>query len=235
MLRWAAWINAAAFAALVVLVAAMVYDLSRSALATVLGAALTLTFVPLFDLYVHVWSEPTYLVWQVLALWMLARYNARGARSDLAIAGVAASLAALTRYAGLALLPAGLIVLLAARRRPLRARLVDGAAYTAITAIPLGLWLVRNVLVAASATGRTVSYRPIHSDRLHRAFVTVSGWIDMLRLGARPASGGWPRCSWSRLLSAWSGTAASTASVTTPAGASSPLSCSSSSTPPSCW
>ena len=190
VLRWAAWINAAAFAALIVLVAAMVYDLSRSALATVLGAALTLTFVPLLDLYVHVWSEPTYLVWQVLALWMLARYNARGARSDLAIAGVAASLAALTRYAGLALLPAGLIVLLAARRRPLRARLVDCVAYTAITAIPLGLWLVRNVLEAASATGRTVSYRPIHSDRLHRAFVTVSGWIDMLRLGA-PAGLWW--------------------------------------------
>ena len=184
VLRWAAWINAAAFAALIVLVAAMVYDLSRSALATVLGAALTLTFVPLLDLYVHVWSEPAYLVWQVLALWMLARYNARGARTDLAIAGVAASLGALTRYAGLALLPAGLIVLLAARRRPLRARLVDCAAYAAITAIPLGLWLLRNVLEASSATGRTVSYRQIHSDRIHRAWVTVSGWIDMLRLGS---------------------------------------------------
>lgn len=129
VLRWAVWINAAAFAALIALVAAMVYDLSRSALATVLGAALTLTVVPLLDLYVHVWSEPAYLIWQVLALWMLARYNARGARTDLAIAGVAASLGALTRYAGLALLPAGLIVLLAAGRRPLRTRLVDSAAY----------------------------------------------------------------------------------------------------------
>jgi hypothetical protein len=184
VLRWAVWINAAAFAALIALVAAMVYDLSRSALATVLGAALTLTFVPLLDLYVHVWSEPAYLVWQVLALWMLARYNARGGRSDLAIAGVAASLGALTRYAGLALLPAGLIVLMAARRRPLRARLVDCAAYTAIAAIPLGLWLLRNVLEASSATGRTVSYRQIHSERIHRAWVTVSGWIGVLRLGA---------------------------------------------------
>jgi hypothetical protein len=133
---------------------------------------------------VHVWSEPAYLVWQVLALWMLARYNARGGRSDLAIAGVAASLGALTRYAGLALLPAGLIVLMAARRRPLRARLVDCAAYTAIAAIPLGLWLLRNVLEASSATGRTVSYRQIHSERIHRAWVTVSGWIGVLRLGA---------------------------------------------------
>ena len=184
VLRWAAWINAAAFAALIVLVAAMVYDLSRSALATVLGAALTLTFVPLLDLSVHVWSEPTYLVWQVLALWMLARYNARGARTDLVIAGVAASLGALTRYAGLALLPAGLIVLLATRRRPLRARLVDCATYAAITAIPLGLWLARNVLVASSATGRTVSYRQLHSERLHRAWITVSGWGDTLRLGS---------------------------------------------------
>ncbi|HEV8452340.1 MAG TPA: hypothetical protein VGQ45_12980 [Gaiellales bacterium] len=190
VLRWAAWINAAAFAALIVLVAAMVYDLSRSALATVLGAALTLTFVPLLDLYVHVWSEPTYLVWQVLALWMLARYNARGARTDLVIAGVAASLGALTRYAGLALLPAGLIVLLAARRRPLRVRLVDCAAYAAITAIPLGLWLARNVLVASSATGRTVSYRPLHSERLDRAWITVSGWGDTLRLGS-PAGLWW--------------------------------------------
>jgi hypothetical protein len=223
VLRWAAWINAAAFAALIVLVAAMVYDLSRSAPATVLGAALTLTFVPLLDLYVHVWSEPTYLVWQVLGLWMLARYNARGARTDLAIAGVAASLAALTRYAGLALLPAGLIVLLAARRRPLRARLVDCVAYTAITAIPLGLWLVRNVLEAASATASI--------GRLSRcrAGSTCYAWARW------PASGGWPRCSWSHSPPAWSGTAASTASATTPVGASSPPSCSSSSTPPSCW
>jgi hypothetical protein len=190
VLRWAAWINAAAFAALIALVAAMVYDLSRSALATVLGAALTLTFVPLLDVYVHVWSEPVYLVWQVLALWMLSRYNARGPRSDLTIAGVAASLGALTRYAGLALLPAGLIVLLAARRRPLRARLVDCAAYTAISAIPLGLWLLRNTLEASSTTGRTVSYRQVHSERIHRAWNTISGWIDVLRLGS-PAGLWW--------------------------------------------
>ena len=211
VLRWAAWINAAAFAALIVLVAAMVYDLSRSALATVLGAALTLTFVPLLDLYVHVWSEPAYLVWQVLALWMLARYNARGARTDLAIAGVAASLAALTRYAGLALLPAGLIVLLAARRRPLRARLVDCAAYTAITAIPLGLWLVRNVLEAAprpaarSPTARSTPTASTGRGSRCRAGSTCCGWAR------RPGSGGWPRCSRSRSPPAWSGTAASTA------------------------
>ena len=189
VLRWAAWVNAGAFAALIALVAAMVYDLSRSALATVLAAALTLTFVPLLDLYVHVWSEPTYLVWQVLALWMLARHNARGGRGNLVAAGVAAGLGALTRYAGIALLPAGLIVLLAARRRPLRARLVDCAAYAAITAAPLGLWLLRNVLEAASATGRKVSYHQVHSERIHRAWLTVSGWIGVLRLG--PPAGLW--------------------------------------------
>lgn len=190
VLRWAVWVNAGAFAALIALVAAMVYDLSRSALATVLAAALTLTFVPLLDLYVHVWSEPTYLVWQVLALWMLARHNARGGRGNLVAAGVAAGLGALTRYAGIALLPAGVIVLLAARRRPLRARLVDCAAYAAITAVPLGLWLLRNVLEAASATGRKVSYHQVHSERIHRAWLTVSGWIGVLRLGS-PAGLWW--------------------------------------------
>ena len=190
-----------------------------------LAAALTLTFVPLLDLYVHAWSEPTYLVWQVLALWMLARYNARGGRGNLAVAGVAASLGALTRYAGLALLPAGLILLLA-RRRPLRARLVDCAAYGAIT-VPLGLWLLRNVLEAASATGRTVSYHQVRSERIHRAWVTVSGWIDVLRLGS-PAGLWWVAMLLAVALAV--GLIWFRSSETTPAGAWSPQRCSSSST-----
>jgi hypothetical protein len=182
VLRWASWINAAAFAAAIALVGAMVYDLSRSTLAAVLGAALTLTFVPLLDIYMRAWSEPTFLVWEVLALWMLARYNARGRRPDLVVAGIAAALGALTRYAGFSLVPAGLIILLLAWRRPIRRRLIDSAVYGVIGTVPLALWIVRNLHDAGTATDRNVGYRAIHSDRVHQAHVTVSGWIDLLRV-----------------------------------------------------
>lgn len=182
VLRWASWINALAFAAAIMLVAAMVYDLSRSTLGAVLGAALTLTFVPILGIYMRLWSEPTFLVWEVLALWMLARYNARGRRRDLVVAGIAAALGALTRYAGFSLVPAGLILLLLATGRPIRRRLVDCAVYAAISAVPIGIWIIRNLHDAGTATDRNVAYRQIHSDRVHQAHVTVSGWIDVLRL-----------------------------------------------------
>ena len=136
ILTWASWANATLLAFLTVIVAWAVLDLTRSRAAAVVASVLTCTSVPLLDIYTQLWSEPTFFIWELLSLWTLARY-ARGRRErDLYVAGIATSLAMLTRYAGLSLLLTGIVVLSSLRYGGIFGRLRVAVVFSALAALP---------------------------------------------------------------------------------------------------
>jgi hypothetical protein len=166
------------------IVAWAVLDLTQSRTAAVVASVLTCTSVPLLDIYTQLWSEPTFFIWELLSLWSLARY-ARGRRKrDLYVAGVATGLAMLTRYAGLSLLLTGIVVLSSLRYWSIFERLRVAVLFSALAALPCGLWILRNTLSAHSATGRTVAYHPLGTARSQGAFTTIGLWLAPLHLPA---------------------------------------------------
>ena len=181
-MRWAAWLNAAAFAVLIVLMAAAVYDLTRSSIAAVFAAAMTCTSRFLLYIYQMAWSEPTFFVWEAWSLWMLARYASTQRKRDLYLGAVATGLATLTRYAGASLLLFGLVVVVLAGRRALMERLRDAAGFLLVAGVPIGAWLLRNHIVGGSTTGRSVAYYAVGSRRWHGVHETVGAWLSTLRL-----------------------------------------------------
>ena len=181
-LAYAAWMNAVLFAVLVVLVAAAVYDLSRSPIAAGFAGALTCTTASLLDIYRQAWSEPTFFVFEASALWMLARYAARRRRRDLYLAALPTGLAMLTRYAGVSLFVLGLTVVLTGGRRPLRVTLSDTARFLVAAGTPFCLWILRNKVVANSTTGRVVAHHAVGHSRWHRASITIGEWLTPLHV-----------------------------------------------------
>ena len=67
----------------------------------------------------------------------------------------------LTRYAGVAVVATGALIILSLDRRPLRFRLHDAAIFVAISlALPVA-WSIRNRLVLGSATNRVIAWHPV--------------------------------------------------------------------------
>lgn len=141
-------LNAAAFG-LVVLASAL--WLGRNLGSRLLAAGVATLLAASYPLAHHasyLESEPTFILFTVLALAALGRCLRAGAgRRWLAAAVVFSMAAATTRYAGVALVLAGALVLLLQPALRLRARLGRALSYAAASLLPLAAWTARNVLL----------------------------------------------------------------------------------------
>jgi len=121
-------------------------------LATV-GLIFTLTGGPVLGVSLRAWSEPLFIFLLLLHLTAAVAYARHPDRSRLAGMALSAAATSLTRYIGVAVLPAGAVVILRGRR-PLRARLIHLGVYAGSALLPLTIWLLRNFLVSGSLLGQ---------------------------------------------------------------------------------
>lgn len=112
----------------------------------------------LLEATVFVWSDLPFLALALLALLGADRLESadHARRRRLALQGGAVvALAILVRYAGLALVPVGVVLLLA--RAPGapggRRRLVDAAGFAGVALLPIAAWCARNLAVTGGAFG----------------------------------------------------------------------------------
>ena len=136
--------------------------------------ALHLTTVASFAL-----SEPAFILFVTLALFYMDRYLLDGKRASLIWAALFVALACQTRYFGLFLFIALPPLLLLRPGLPLSEKLKHGTVFVLITAIPLGLWLMSNLLRTGSLV-RPYS-APVPTITLHRMlnvlFIELAEWI----------------------------------------------------------
>jgi hypothetical protein len=89
-------------------------------------------------------TESLNIMWAVLVVWGLFRFQQNGRLVALAGASLAAFLGALTRYDGWYLLPFAALFVLLCRRRPWPDRLLDSAFFSLIAVLGPMLWLLHN-------------------------------------------------------------------------------------------
>jgi hypothetical protein len=118
---------------------------------------------PIALLNAGLYSEPLFLT--LLLVWLLAIRSTR--RATLALAGVVAVAATLTRFAGVALLAAGVAVLWQ-HRAGLR-------AHAAGAGVPLALWGVLR-LASSSSTGRSIAWHAPEGRVLLDGLEGMSTW-----------------------------------------------------------
>ena len=133
--------------------------------------------VPVAGVASFAWSEPLFILLVTLSLSETDRYLETGRRGSLVRTAVFASLACLTRYTGVALAAATLLLLALRPGAAPREKARDLAAFAAATLFPLSLWLLRNLLL----TGTLAAERPpsgiVLQDNLRLALEVLASWL----------------------------------------------------------
>jgi len=141
------------------------------------AAAITAWSFPIVATRVMAWSEPLFLVFVVLSLMALTRYITHRTVYSLLFFTIAASLAAVTRYIGVVMIPIGLIVILLFSKTRRLNRLTSALAVSLIASIPLLAFLIRNWLVSGSIMGpRHPPTITLLANALETARV-IAGWF----------------------------------------------------------
>lgn len=149
-------VNAAAFGLTIFATGLWLRRTLRSSLLAAAATLVVLTFHYLGHVASVVQTESTFILFSLLALMQVDSYlNRRPARSSLLLAAIWSALAAVTRYAGVTVIFACIILLLVHRQTPFLARLKRVVAFAGLSSLPLAAVVTRNrVLFGAWDTPR---------------------------------------------------------------------------------
>jgi len=191
-LRGARLLNMFLYGANTVLLGLLAWRMTRSRSAGLWAAALFLLNAFLLRIHVFALSEPLYLLFSLLTFLGFDFYHShaetRPAKRTtwLALIGLIVSLAFLTRYSALALLPTFGLALLIFNDLPAqtisgwpiwRARLANIITFFCGAAPLMLAWFLRNKLIAGSATNRTFQFHPITTENIQPGFYNLSQFL----------------------------------------------------------
>ncbi|MCX6844028.1 MAG: hypothetical protein NTX53_17325 [candidate division WOR-3 bacterium] len=147
-------VNAALFA-LVIYLSARLFrtGFRQNATYSVMGVCAVLLSIPLSELYAMAWSECLFIPFVLLYLVSAQCYWDSGSMLSLAVMILSTALACLTRYSGVALVPAGVLTPMLATGVNFKARFARAFAFAVLSLAPLGLWLLRNHQLTGTFAG----------------------------------------------------------------------------------
>jgi hypothetical protein len=117
------------------------------------AAALVLLSPPLMDVSVMAWPEPLFIGLVLLFLCLVKSYLAKGDWVSLILCSALAALAALTRYLGITLILSGIWIILFLPRNHRRSGIYQLLFFAFVSAVPLGLWALRNYSLSGMPFG----------------------------------------------------------------------------------
>ena len=171
------WINAMAFGLIILVAGCWLRSNLRSQWLALVATAILAASRPLSEIASHLLTDSLFVLFTLLALMQLAAFLQRGERTSLWWAAVFTALAVLTRYPGVVLIGAGILMLLVRRTPPLAARLKDAVVFGAISSIPLAGVLTRNWVLSDTLTGGRSGSGQSLFDSLSRVVDVFREWV----------------------------------------------------------
>ncbi len=176
--RGALLLNAFLFGANIFLVGFIVaMYIPRSFLPPVFASFLILSSGSLLRLHSVVMTEGLFIFFGILGLFLLADYIRGRNFIFLIISSILIALAFLTRYAGVSFVAAGIIGLLFLAEKPFNKKLNDCFIFFSISSLPIGVWFIRNLHAAGSATDKKFAFHPITTYNIKIALSVISEWL----------------------------------------------------------
>lgn len=145
-------LNAVAFGLTVFVAGAWLRRNVRSRFLLVQGCLALMLAPPLTGIASWAMSEAPFVLFATLALTRADAFRREGGRPPLVQAAALTAIACLTRYMGVAVFGAVVLLILLRRGPPRAERRRDAAVYALLSLLPLALWLARNVLVLGAPT-----------------------------------------------------------------------------------
>lgn len=177
LMEAARWLNALLFGLNILLVGAVIRYLTCSRRLSLLGSFLVLSSIAAIFIHQMLLSDPLFILLGLAGMFLLAFYLDRLHVSILLLSALFVSLAVLTRYIGITLVITGCINLLLLQKKAWRWRFKETFVFVSISILPIGLWLLRNTLVANNVTNRVIVYHPLKLADIKLGAETILWWV----------------------------------------------------------
>ncbi|MDX9863922.1 MAG: hypothetical protein RBT34_03865 [Anaerolineaceae bacterium] len=154
-----------------------------SSLLSLLGAVVFLVSSPVIRSHSFAMTEPLYLALAFGVLLSLLEGQRTRRWYWLAVSGVLASLATLTRYVGISLYATGAVALLVLCPDAMKAgiawgkRVQHGLIFLGAGIPTVMVWLVRNYLVSSNVGNRQVIFHSVPMDKINEGLLNFWGWL----------------------------------------------------------
>lgn len=184
----ARWLGAGLVFGIVLLAGLVFFRITHSPVFTLAGTAIFIYAPPMWETTLRIMSEPLFLVLALAGVLSLDQFVRSRKVFWLVLAGIWMSLSFLTRYAALALVLAGAITLLFIPKNQLKAKIKSSFLFGLISCIPIGIWLVYNMITAGTGTNRSFQFTNIPPSDYQQLLSTVISWfqpvITILNIGS---------------------------------------------------
>lgn len=162
----AKWFHVVMMAATVFLIGIFTCLATEGSVTATLGSILLFgTSTDIWSIYTMAWSESPFIFFCLAAFVFLLMHVAKPNYFLLIGASLSAGLAMMTRYVGIVILPPMILTILLLRGGTLRDRIKDLLLLIASSGCLPAAWLIRNILLANTATDRSFAFHlPGKSD-----------------------------------------------------------------------
>ena len=171
------WINATAFGLTILVAGCWLRSHLRARWLALAASVVILASLPLSELASDVMTDPLFVLFTLLTLIWLAAFLHRGGRTSLWWAAVFTALAVLTRYPGVVLIGAGVLMLLLRRAPPLAVRLKHAIVFGAVSSIPLAGVMLHNWAISKRLAGWRGGSGQSLSDSLSQVADVFRAWV----------------------------------------------------------
>lgn len=181
-------INALSFS-LVVICSGIVFARKiKSPLLIIIGSASVLISATMLQISVFAWTEPLFALLVILFMLNMTKFLKNGRLKSLIIAGVYTALAGLQRYVGIAIVMAGVaMIFLLMQKTKWRDKLKYSTIFGATSCVPLGLWFLRNKLVALTVAEYYLCLDTTFLQEITKTLDSLTPWFitDKISLALR--------------------------------------------------
>ena len=188
--QWAGWLSALAFALTIFIAGQWLRRRLTSRWLLVWGCLAIALAYPLARQAAFALTETIFILFALLALRAAEGFLHRERRSALLWAGLFTGLALLTRYLGVSLVVAIVLLLALQGGVPLRRRAQHIALYGLLALAPLGWWLLRNYLLLGTLTGRPAYDELTFGETAGQTLGVLAEWAGGSALGVGIAGSG---------------------------------------------
>jgi 4-amino-4-deoxy-L-arabinose transferase-like glycosyltransferase len=150
---------------------------NRSLYYSLLVAVLVATSVVVLSIHLEVLTEPLFIFLSFLGFYLLIAHIRQANYFKLSLSGVMLGLACITRYAGIPVIPTGILAISFLSTKKNLQKVFDISIFSFIGSLPFVLWIIRNIYTAGSATGREMVFHPPTVSHLNSAIDNLSRWI----------------------------------------------------------
>ncbi len=174
----ARWLNALLFGANIFLVGHILRS-SRHAAAWpwLLATVLMALSMPALSVHAVALTEPVFILLGLAGFLLLGKYLENQNVRFLVGSAFVIGIAFLARYAGAAYVMTGCAAVVLLSTAPLGRRVRDAVLFGSVASLPMLAWMLRNLTVTSTATGRDFVFHPVGRAHVWQALYTMSSWM----------------------------------------------------------